>query len=77
MSKQLEQDIQSWIISRMMSFSLATTSKRSNAPEVAFRQFSGIHDTATSMPAQTLEKLWTGALKLPFKVTLRFPLEPL
>ena len=54
--KQLEQDILSWIISRMTSFSLATVSQRSNAPEVAFCQFSGMLHTATSMPAQPLEK---------------------
>ena len=61
MSQSLEQDIRSWIISRMMSFSLAIISKRSNAPEVAFCQFSGMLHTATSMPAPTLGKWWTGS----------------
>ena len=49
MSQSLEQDIQNWILSKVISFSLATTSKRSNAPEVAFYPFSRMRHTATSM----------------------------
>ena len=56
MSPSLEQDIQNWIISRMISFSLVTTYKRSNALEGDFYPSSGMHHTATSMPAQTLGK---------------------
>ena len=37
-------------------YSLATTSKRSNAPEVAFYPYSGMRHTATSMPVLTLGK---------------------
>ena len=40
---------------------LAIISKRSNAPEVAFCQFSGMLHTATSMPAPTFGKWWTGS----------------
>ena len=36
-------------------------SKRSNAPEVASCQFSGMLHTAKSMPAPTLGKWWTGS----------------
>ena len=67
MSLSLEQDILSWIslswISfTMISFSSVTTSKLSNALEVAFYPFSGTRHLATSMPAQTLGKKWTGSL---------------
>ena len=55
-SQSLEQDIQNWILSKMISFSLATTSKRSNAPGVAFYPSSGMRHTATSMPVLTLGK---------------------
>ena len=56
MSPSLEQDIQNWTIPRMISSSLVTTYKRSNALEGAFYPFSGMHHIATSMPAQTLGK---------------------
>ena len=56
MSQSLEQDIQSWILSKMILYSLATTSKRSNVPEVAFYPYSGMRHTATSMPVLTLGK---------------------
>ena len=74
MAPSLEQDILNWTIPGMISSSLATTYKRSNALEGAFYPFSGMHHTATSMPAQTLGKLWTGSptsLWWPTKVTLR------
>ena len=74
MSQSLEQDIQNWILSKMISLSLATTSKRSNAPGVAFYPSSGMRHTATSMPVLTLGKQWTGSqtsLWWPTKVILR------
>ena len=55
-SQSLEQDIQNWILSKMILYSLATTSKRSNAPEVAFYPYSGMRHTATPMPVLTLGK---------------------
>ena len=75
MSQSLERDIQNWILSKMILYSLATTSKRSNAPEVAFYPYSGMRHTATSMPALTLGKLWTGSqtsLWWPTKVILQY-----
>ena len=54
MSQSLEQDIKNWIISKMISFNLVTTSKLSNALEGALCQSSGMRHTATSMPALTL-----------------------
>ena len=49
MSQSLEQDIQNWMLSKMILYNLATTSKRSNAPEVAFYPYSGMRHTATSL----------------------------
>ena len=62
------------VISRMTSFSLATTSKREQCTRGGFYPSSGMRHTATSMPAQTLGKLWTGSralLWLPKMVILR------
>ena len=54
-------DTLNWIMSKMISFNLATTSKRSNAPEGALYQSSGMRLTATSRHALTLGRLWTGS----------------
>ena len=48
-------------MSKMISFNLATTSKRSNALEGALYQSSGMRLTATSRHALTLGRLWTGS----------------
>ena len=53
--------IQNWIMSKMILFNLVTTSKLSNALEGALYQSSGMRLTATSMPALTLGRWWTGS----------------